>query len=179
MILLINTSRYSDLGYFEFVRPLERIISNLNLDYKVKHYLNIGNVDEFDKIIICGTHLRDNLFLKNFDKFSWIKDFLGKILGICAGCEIIAKIFGGELKKSCKIGFMNVNVIKENSILNRERFKVYFLHNYGLKLNGNFEIIAKLNSDAEAFKVKKRDFYGLMFHPEVRNHWIIENFLNL
>ena len=42
----------------------------------------------------------------------------------------------------------------------------------------NFNILAETNS-IQAIKHKEKPFYGIMFHPEVRNEEIVKNFISL
>ena len=62
MILIINVCE-EKLHYYEFVKPIEDIVVE---DYFVKNYVDISKEDleRADKVIICGTSLKDNCFLK-------------------------------------------------------------------------------------------------------------------
>ena len=63
MILIISTCN-NKLSEEEFVKPIATIVG----DCKIKHYNDVGYVDNYEKIIICGTALEDNEFLKNLNK---------------------------------------------------------------------------------------------------------------
>ena len=75
-VLIINISK-EKLHYYEFVKPIEDILKEKKIKFFTKHYtkLNSLDVDKVDKIIICGTSLKDNDFIKdeNLTKFKWIK----------------------------------------------------------------------------------------------------------
>ena len=75
MILIVNICS-EKLHYYEFVKPIEDILKNKDIKFFTKPYKKITEKDlkKADKIIICGTSLRDNEFLKNFNKFKWIKE---------------------------------------------------------------------------------------------------------
>ena len=94
MILIIKVNEF-ELHDDEFVKP----ITDLLEDYKVVDYRDV-NLEGVDKIIITGTALKDNKYLER--DFSFLKDFKGKVLGICAGMQIIGKLFGYKLEKSKK-----------------------------------------------------------------------------
>jgi hypothetical protein len=64
MILIISTCS-QNLNENEFVRPIEKLLLKNGFDYKTKHYSEISDVSEYDKIIICGTALKDFEYLKN------------------------------------------------------------------------------------------------------------------
>ncbi len=80
MILIIKVNEF-ELHDDEFVKP----ITDLLEDYKVVDYRDV-NLEGVDKIIITGTALKDNKYLER--DFSFLKDFKGKVLGICAGMQI-------------------------------------------------------------------------------------------
>ena len=73
-----------------------------------------ADVDDYDKIIICGTALEDNEFLKNLNKFSWLKNTDKEVLGICSGMQIIALMFGAKLTKQREIGMAKIKCKKNN-----------------------------------------------------------------
>jgi len=175
MILIINVCK-EKLHYFEFVKPIEEIISE---DFISKHYSKITEEDleKADKIIICGTSLKDNQFVKELEKFRWIRNYQKPILGICAGMQIIALIFGAKLKKETEIGFYKEKFKQDFLSIERE-CEVYHLHNNYSTLPKDFYLFT-LGKIPQAIKHKTREIYGVLFHPEVRNKKIIESFENL
>lgn len=175
MILVINVAK-EKLHYFEFVKPIEDILEK---NYFTRHYLDLtcDDLDKSDKVIICGTGLKDNFFLENLDKFSWLKDFKKPVLGICAGFQIIGMIFGGKIFKKLEIGYFYENFDKE-FLGFKGRFQVYHLHNNYLKFSDDFEVYS-FGEIAQAVKYKGKEIYGTLFHPEVRNKDLIRNYFLL
>ena len=178
MILVINVSK-EKLHYFEFVKPIEKILKENNIKFLTKHYKKVSEIDlkKADKIIICGTSLMDFDYEKNLCKFYWIRNFEKPILGICAGMQIISLIFGGKMKKETEIGFYNENFGKEFLSL-KGKHEVYHLHNNYATLSKEFK---QFNDPRipQAIKHKTRWIYGVLFHPEVRNKKLIEKFCRL
>jgi len=185
-ILIINICK-EKLHYCEFVKPVEDIVVSLKLKYFTKHYkeLNKKDLEESDKIIICGTSLKDNEFLENINKFKWLMNFKKPVIGICGGMEIIGAVFGGKLKKKTEEskGFLKkkteIGFYKEafkKKFLGFKEGEVYHLHNYYVEFDKRFEILSS-NKVVQAVKHKKKEIYGLLFHPEVRNKEIIKNFV--
>ena len=179
MILIINICN-EKLHYYEFVRPVCDILKNNKLNYFVKNYKNVNENDLkiAEKVIICGASIYDNKFIedKNLKYFKWILDLDKPILGVCGGMQIIGKLFGGKLKKKTEIGYYKENFNKNFFGLIGES-EVYHLHNYYadfLKLK-EFEIF-NYGKISQAIKHKKKEIYGVLFHPEVGNKEIIETF---
>lgn len=178
MILVINVCKES-LHYYEFVGPVLKILKGIEEDYFVCNYDEISPdyLNRADRVIICGTSLYDNQYLEDISKFKWIWDYKKPIFGICAGCQIIQLIFGGSVEKIKEIGSVDVEFSKVFLGVVGSR-KVYSLHqNYVLSLE--FDVYAKSGLCGHAFKHKTREIYGTLFHPEVYNQDIIENFCKL
>jgi GMP synthase (glutamine-hydrolysing) len=168
MILLINISKFS-LTENEFVKPVQKIVESCEKKTIIKHINNLTSNDlkNINKIIICGNSLKDNDFL-NYD-VQWLKNFKKPVLGICAGMQLIAKIFDNELYKQTEIGMCNVK------FLNGTMIEAFELHNFAVKPNG-FKILARSENCSQI--IKRGNFIGVMFHPEVRNEWLIKDFIN-
>jgi GMP synthase (glutamine-hydrolysing) len=105
-ILLVNTCA-EKLHYLEFVKPVEGILKKAGLNFFSRHYSEISDDDlrKAERIIICGTSLKDNKFIEEADKFGWIEETDKPILGICAGMQMIGIVFNGALKRKTEIGF--------------------------------------------------------------------------
>lgn len=202
MILIINICK-EKLHYFEFVKPICDILDNNGMKYFVKGYKEVNgkDLDMADKVIICGTSLYDNDFMKNFSCFKWILNFDKPLLGICGGMQIIGKIFEGKvlkktdenknflkkkieenkdfLKKKIEIGLFIEKFNSEFLGLNGE-VGVYHLHNYYVDFSKlkEFEVYCK-NKIIQAVKHKEKEVYGVLFHPEVREKGLIKNFCSL
>ena|SRR3989338_4207778 len=182
-LLIVNVCR-EKLHYFEFVKPIEDIAKGMADDceiyFETRGYKHLKQeyIKKFDRIIICGTSLKDCEYLKSIKKFSWIRGFKGGILGICAGMQIICMLYGCKLEEKAGIGQKLISVNK--SFLELEGWKeVYELHNYSIKkdrrLGNLFDIFSQGSIDA--IKHKKREIYAVMFHPEVRQKDLIRNFV--
>ena len=179
-VLIINISK-EKLHYYEFVKPIEDILKEKKIKFFTKHYtkLNSLDVDKVDKIIICGTSLKDNDFIKdeNLTKFKWIKTNEKPILGICGGMQIISLFNGGEIAKTQEIGFFIEEFNKEFLSIKGKQ-EVYHLHNNYVTLPKDFISYTK-SKIPQAIKRETREMYGVLFHPEVRNKELINRFLEI
>jgi len=178
MILITSTCK-EKLHELEFVKPVEKILEENKIKFFVKHFseLNEKDLAKADKIIICGTSLKDNEFLNYIQSFTWIDSIKKPILGICAGMQIIALIFGAKTKKKTEIGFYKENFTKNFLELKREH-EVYHLHNNCMTLPKQFKKYTT-SKIPQAIKHISKPIYGVLFHPEVRNKNLIENFIKL
>jgi len=177
MILVLNICR-DRLHYYEFVKPVEDILDKENLEFETFHYKQRVVFSKYDKIIFCGTSLADNDFLENLDMFSWLENFEGQVFGICAGFQILGKTFGAEIKRGeVEIGFLKENFDKDFFGI-KGKVEVYHLHSNYLEFGDNWEILS-FGKVVQAVKLKGRDFFGVLFHPEVRNKEMILEFARL
>jgi GMP synthase-like glutamine amidotransferase len=176
MILIVDMNfKKNSLAFSEFVLPIARIVSPIE-EYEAKHYSEVGSVEKYSKIILSGTTLKDMQFSRDLEKFAWIKECKKPILGICAGMQVIGLVFGSKLSKCQEIGMKEIETTKEN-IMFSSKFKAYELHNFSIKPSDDFFALAKSDKSIQSIKHKKKDVYGVMFHPEVRNNDMIERFV--
>ena len=150
------------------------------------------NIDNSIKgIILSGGPL--NVYQIN--KYSFDKRIIENqipVLGICFGHQILSKLNGGRVKQSKYREFGLANIRKKReSILIKNFFnkkninKVWMSHaDQVSKLPKNFKVIASSqNSKFAIIENKKKNFYGVQFHPEVTHtengKKLINNFIFL
>jgi GMP synthase (glutamine-hydrolysing) len=180
MILILNICQ-EKLHYFEFVRPIERILGEKQIPFYTKHCTKFTDKDlKADKIIISGTSLKDKDYLENLGLFKWIDFYNKPILGICAGMQILSNHFKGELIEEKEIGLNRIKINKDFLGIKKDNLEVYSLHNFSVKPNEDFfKVFGNSNKVIQAIKHKTKPFYGILFHPEVRNKALIEGFVGL
>jgi len=150
MILLISTCS-DKLSEEEFVRPIKELTNGV-----VKHYSELKEV-EADKIIICGTALKDFKYLKA--DWSWLKELKKPVLGICAGYQVIARELGEELINNELIGVRN---------------KHYFITSKLVKAKKVNEL-ERVDSFTASFNYN--NFTAYAYQPEVLNPELIIRFI--
>lgn len=178
MILVIKGCKQI-MHNLEFVKPIEDILKKNNFEFNTLDYKDIDSnaLIDMDKIIISGTSLYDNEFTNNLSYFHWMNNFKKPILGICGGFQILGLMFKGKRIQSKKIGLSNLCFEKEFLGVKGEQ-EVYELHNYSVE-SKEFDIYAITENCPKAIKHKKLPFYGVLFHPEVRNKDMIIEFSKL
>jgi GMP synthase-like glutamine amidotransferase len=183
MILIVDLCfKPASLSRYEFVDPIAGIVSRAGSECEFVHFSELTDdlIERAGGIILCGTALKDDLYAQRIDLFSWIEDLEKPLLGICAGMQVVASVFGGEIVPQPKIGLEKIDVVKETPLLGQPReIEGYHLHNFGVTLPPGFDIVAGRQDSIEAFKHSERPIYGIIFHPEVRNRWVVERFVDL
>ncbi len=178
--LLVNVCK-EKLHLYEFVKPVGDILKFIGKDFFVRHYLDLCEDDlkKCERVIICGTSLADRNYLENINKFFWLRDFDKPVLGICAGMQILGLIFGGnkeEIKQKTEIGFYFENFSKGFLGLKGKK-EVYHLHRNYVVFEEGWEIFSEGDGVQQAVKMKDKQIYGVLFHPEVRNKELVEEFV--
>ena len=154
--------RIRELGVFSEIISHKKI-KNKNINTSIKG------------IILSGGPL--NVYQIN--KYSFDEKIIENqipILGICFGHQILSKLNGGKVKQSKyrEFGLADIykkreSVLIKNFFNNRNMNKVWMSHaDQVSKLPKNFNIIASShNSKFAIIENKKKNFYGVQFHPEV------------
>ncbi|HUI40099.1 MAG TPA: hypothetical protein VLY86_04170 [Methanothrix sp.] len=183
MILLVDLCfEVKSLSGYEFVDPIADALDRAGFPYRVTHYTEIreNEVGMCDGIILCGTALNDNAYAGHIESFDWIKICEKPILGICAGMQVIGAVFGGCIISQPAIGLQKIKIVNDSPLLGEPReIEGYHLHNFGVSLPDGFQILAGTPEQVDAFRHNVKPVYGIVFHPEVRNKWIIERFAAL
>ena len=170
------------LSRYEFVNPIRDFMHELGHSTRVIHYSQITPqvIDRSKSAILCGTALKDNDYAEHLDVFSWIKIWKKPMLGICAGMQVISAVYGGSIVPHPSIGLANIEVLQNSMLLGEPHsFEGYHLHNYAATLPNNFELLAGTKDAPVAFCHKSNPTFGIIFHPEVRNRWILKRFADL
>jgi len=178
MILIVDMNCKKDsLGYFEFVVPIIEVIKNLST-WSVKHFLEVKKEDlaRCDAVVLSGTPLKDTATLKQPERFQWLTETDKPVVGICAGMETIGMVFGMHLRPYLEIGMTPVKVVKENPFVTGD-FRAYSLHSVCVEPMADFEVWAESPNCIQIIKHQRKEIYGILFHPEVRNQEILRNFI--
>ncbi len=178
----------------QFTQLIARRIRELGVFSEIISHkkIKLKNIDNSIKgIILSGGPL--NVY--EINKYSFDKKIINlniPILGICFGHQILSKLNGGQVKQSKHREFGLANVYKKNESLITKNFfdkkkfkKVWMSHaDQVSKIPNSFKIIASSNNSKFAIvENKKKNFYGVQFHPEVTHtengKKIINNFIFL
>lgn len=180
MILILDCTR-QDLPLLkdEFVQPVLQIIRQAGYEARIEP-LNSPNMPPgCNAVILTGTALQDHEFLAT-GLPKWLLGWTGPVLGICAGMQLLAMSAGGELIADEKIGMTEITVMKDDPVFSgRDRFNAWELHKSGVVVPQSVHILARGATGVQALRYADRPWYGVLFHPEVRNDWVIRRFLEV
>ncbi len=175
MILVVDLCYNEDsLSSYEFVDPVKKILRKAQVGFDVVHYSRLEDPFDYDKIILCGTALKDRRCLEDLDWISWIGEWKDPMLGISTGAAAICSALGGRIVPRVHIGMEEIKITVDTPLLGeRRKFAGFHLHSFGVDLPEGLKEIAE---GCEAFISRDHQIYGILFSPEVRNDWIIERF---
>ncbi len=189
-------SKKNKIVIIDFGSQVTKLIARRIRDFKVyceivnlKDLKKVKNFDDIKGIILSGgpstvtkktyPKIPKNIFEKNIP-----------ILGICYGLQLIAKIFGGKIKRSQKKREFGEAVLVEKSksklfknFFKNKKNNVWMSHQDAVyKIPQNFVNLASTNnSKFTAIQNKNKKIFGIQFHPEVthtKNGFrILENFV--
>lgn len=184
MILILDlTDPMLPVLHDEFVSPIIRLVKQLSGSVFSTHLSDlIVPSYPISGIIICGTALADTWY-KSQSLEPVFKRWNAPILGICAGMQILVCESGGKCIPSLEIGMEPITLTsagKEDTLTRgKGDFSGYALHQYTTTIPESWIVLAVSKNGPEIVKSTKSLRYGILFHPEVRNEWIIERFITI
>lgn len=187
-LLILNSKKFSTYSYFTMKNY--DILYSVNIKNKTKKYIN-DLITEYDLIVIGGgtQHLTKNE-IENYKEIIFLTEIIKScseqnklMIGICLGCQLIAHVYGCEIKKLefTQIGYnyldinsLNNKIIEDDKFLSNidyEKLKGAFsFHNDYIELNKENEeliVIGKsINNLPYIIKHKNKPIYGFQQHPE-------------
>ncbi|MCQ8893036.1 MAG: glutamine amidotransferase [Methanolinea sp.] len=181
MILLVDLSdKKRPLLRDEFVRPVAQIVGRSGAEWTCCHFTEVDGqaLAGCGAVILCGTALKDRSYLDAREHFSWLRDAVNPVLGICAGMQVISLACGGIVYDCCEIGMVEVKTLVPHPLLPPgPQFSAFELHSIGCTAPPGWRVLALSQACIQAFCHPVRPLFGVMFHPEVRNEGVVERFL--
>ncbi|PID20981.1 hypothetical protein CSV61_12205 [Sporosarcina sp. P3] len=202
-VLIINNEKYeNELGWSDKV--VEALNNIEEVTCTVSHYSKIDSnyiKDLQPQYIIMtgriGQHWEENEISDRYiPKLNIIKDLPVPVLGICAGLQLTAIMYGGKIGKMVESsddileeGYIKHFIKKDHQLLEGVNTSFYCrqLHRDEVKtLPEEFDLLASSEMCAvQMIAHKERPLFGVQFHPEWYNSdypagkMILKNFLNI
>ncbi len=181
MILLVDLCyRKDSLSADEFVKPIAQIVRSEGIPSVHLHFSEVTaqDIERADGAILCGTALMDNEFARHTDRFLWLRDCRRPVLGICAGMLVIALVYGCSTGRCREIGMTDIRRVAGDPLFaGKDAFQAYELHSLAVRPSDAFDVIAVSSRCVQAIRHRSVSIYGVMFHPEVRNEWVVRRFV--
>jgi GMP synthase-like glutamine amidotransferase len=140
----------------------------------VKHYLDTNRTGiEGEAAVLSGSRsawaTHDQSELAAFRQR--ILEFDGRLLGICAGMQLIAAALGGSVDQTAspEHGFVEVE-LQSNDLFKGLSQEADFYQNHGdevTEVPETVEVIARNAAYVQAIHVPARGWWGTQFHPEL------------
>ena len=181
MILLIDLTHPRITVLFdEFVSPVLRIVHSNGHPVRVARIEEIKSIDSAcTGVIVCGTALADTWY-RTRHLTPLLNRWNGPMLGICAGMQMLVCETGGEIVPLSEIGMIPIHATEQGRedilIKGKDEFSGYALHQCTVSLSPQWVSLAVSEATVQIAKHLSNPWYGVLFHPEVRNEWIIERF---
>lgn len=175
----------------QWTHRIHRTMKYLDVESKIVPVTApLSDILKADALVISGGAIR--IALGDADQTgnarSYLDEFGGPILGICAGQQFVGMHFGGKARPSKGPEFGKVEIIVDDHDELFEglpdRFIAWASHNDEVVDTPGFKILAhSKDCTNHAFKSLSRPIYGCLFHPEVEHtehgEEIYANFLKL
>lgn len=152
------------------------------LDLLHGHYVRVFDssqvptisASEFDLIVLSGSSrfpITENEWLL-LPEIDLIKTTTVPVIGICYGCELIARAFGGSLvdhgEESKEHDLVRVEVVADDPIFGgRTEFEAYDAHRWVIaSLPPELRVLARSEHGPEVIHHTEQLIWGFQFHPE-------------
>jgi len=177
-----------------YTSDLYKYLKKRKVNYKVaKSNSNLRNIlkHRFKGVIFTGGPLLydTKVDVNKVDiDFAILLDLSVPIIGICFGHQTIVEAFDGNISGPFKEieGFEEIHILKRIALFRGLPKKVGMFEAHfdcATRVPYGFEVVAKSKScKIEAIKHKKRQIYGVQFHPEVsgeQGYRLLDNFLKI
>lgn len=170
----------------EFVEPVERLLEKEGIPFDTIEYTDLQKMDaaSYGAIISSASPKGDDIVDSHARFYRWIRTGDTPFLGICAGHQIVGKLFEAELvrDKEQETGDLPVYVDAEDPIFAglEKTFLVRQGHNDAITLPKGFVLLAHSDKcKVQVMKHESKPVYTCQFHAEILNHDLILNFVKI
>ncbi len=164
-VALVNNGSHAPEKLLALLKGHEVVV------YDTAHLHEVGDAD---LIVLSGSSkfpITENEWLL-LPEIDLIKTTTTPIIGICYGCELIARAFGGSLadhgEESKERDLVRVEVVADDPMFaGRTEFEAYDAHRWVIaSLPPEVRVLARSEHGPEVIRHTERLIWGFQFHPE-------------
>ncbi len=145
---------------------IARLFSGCSINVCECENFDPEKAETFDLVIFSGgshTYAADNTKNAYVAEIEFINNATKPVVGICLGCQLIAKAFGGSLSKLDE----KINGICDIEFSGK-KYRVYESHRYVIHdLPPELSVIGYSDTGPEIIRHQTKPIFGFQFHPEV------------
>lgn len=181
-ILLVNNA---EKNRREFVEPIELLFHDKILFDSIEYSeIPKARLEDYSAIISSASPRGNDIVETHARVYEWVKTTDKPFLGICAGHQIIGRLFGAQIirNKEQEIGDLPVSVDVEDPIFAGlgKTFLVRQGHNDSITIPEQFTLLAHSDKcKVQVMKHHEKPIYSCQFHAEVLNPKLILNFVKM
>lgn len=181
-ILIVNSA---EKEISRFTVPIEDILKRRAIQCGVIQYSDLlkTDVDTYDGIVVSASPHGNDIVEPHQKYYRWVKSSAVPLFGICAGHQIIGRLFRANLirGKEKEIGSHYVEIDRQDPVFRgyENRFLVEQAHNDSITLPDDFVLLAHSEKcRVQVMRHKSRPIYTTQFHAEISNEELILNFID-
>ncbi len=175
----------AERGIKDFTSPIIRLLDRLCVDHDIAQYSDLHDMDingKYDRIILSASPMGDDIVDDHLPFYNWVESYGKPIFGICAGHQIIGKLYGSELRRGTESedGMCQVRIDDLTDPIfsgYRNEFFVIQHHNDSISLPEDFRKLAHSEKcEVQVMRHKSKPIVTVQFHAEELNYRMIRNF---
>lgn len=178
-LVVNNAERYMK----DFTDPIVYKLNRMGASYDVIQWADLpfADMEDYERIILSASPMGNDIVENHLPAYEWIKPFEKPIFGICAGHQIMGKLYGADIirGKEKEDGLGNIHIDIFDPIFNGYGYNIPVIqhHNDSITVPEDFEKIAHSERcNNQAMKHKTLPIVTVQFHAEELNQSMIENF---
>ena len=182
-VLIVNSA---EKGIEQFLQPIVLLLAHKKICTEVIGYSESLHIQHtrYNAAILTASPCGNDIVDQHLHYYEWIRDYDKPLLGICAGHQIIGRMFGASLMKGREKekGNVWVTIDRYDRFLKGYRKKILVKQNHHDSITLPEEFIPLAHSDkclVQAMRHRIKPFYSTQFHAEMMNSQLILNFIDI
>lgn len=178
--LIVNNA---ERGIKDFTDPLAYKLDMMNARYDVRQYSDLPEIDleKYDKFLLSASPMGDDILEHHLQFYQWVGSYGKPIFGICAGHQIIGRLYGADIirEDGMEDGLSYVTIDIDDPIFKDygKEIPVIQHHRDSVTVPEDFLRLAHSSRcENQIMRHKTSPIVTVQFHAEDMNLLMIENF---